>query len=205
MLSNQNKEDLYLSFDIESDGPTPLINNLLSIGIVGITMSENIIFEFEANIEPLPDHIPDQKCMDNFWLNPEQKIAWDHLQNNKRDYNIVFKELSNNLNKLSEKYQIHFVAHPACFDWMFFKYYYERAKLNSSVEESFYDIGYKCICSSTLWDYYKKSNELKSSEADKLFKQLGDYDKNSDHMACSDARVQGKFYIRLLKLLANNK
>lgn len=78
MSSNtDNKEKLFLSFDVETDGPTAIINNLLSIGIVGITMDEKIIFEYEANIEPLETHTQDIKCMETFWLKPEQKKSWD--------------------------------------------------------------------------------------------------------------------------------
>ena len=70
MTSNIEKEKLFLSFDIESDGPTPMTNNLLSIGIIGITMDEKIIFEYEANIEPLVTHVQDNQCMQTFWLKP---------------------------------------------------------------------------------------------------------------------------------------
>jgi hypothetical protein len=203
MSSNtNNKEKLFLSFDIESDGPTPIVNNLLSIGIVGITMDEEIVFEYQANIEPLENRIQDIQCMQTFWLKPEQKIAWDFLQENKRNYIVVFAELGQKLKELSSKYNLKFVAHPSCFDWMFFKCYYELAKTNSQDEGCFYDIGFKCECSSTLWDYYKKSNKLTSIQSDKLFKYLGEFNESSNHMALSDARVQGKFYVKLLKKLS---
>lgn len=84
---------------------------------------------------------------------------------------------------------------------MFFKCYYELAKKNSLDKECFYEIGFKCECSSTLWNYYKQSNKITSSQANKLFKYLGEFDENSNHMALSDAKVQGKFYVRLLKKL----
>jgi hypothetical protein len=202
MSSNtNNKEKLFLSFDIESDGPTPIVNNLLSIGIVGINMDEEIVFEYQANIEPLATHIQDTQCMQTFWLKPEQKIAWDFIQENKRNYIVVFEELGQKLKELSHKYNLKFVAHPACFDWMFFKCYYELAKSNSQDKECFYDIGYSCECSSTLWNYYKKSNKLTSIQADQLFKYLGEFDESLNHMALSDAKVQGKFYVKLLKKL----
>ena len=51
---------------------------------------------------------------------------------------------------------------------MFFKCYYELAKSNSQDKGCFYDIGYQCECSSTLWNYYKQSNKLSSKCASKL-------------------------------------
>lgn len=200
-LSNKdsNKEKLFLSFDIESDGPTPMLNNLISIGIVGITLDEKIIFEYATNIEPLPTHIQDLHTMQTFWLKPEQKLAWDYLHINKRNYIEVFEDLGVKLKKLSNKYILKFVAHPACFDWMFLKSYYELAKSNSKNKEYFYDIGYNCLCSSTLWNIYKQINNLSSNQANKLFKEWGEFDEDSNHIAISDARVQGKCYVKLLK------
>lgn len=191
---------LYLSFDVETDGPTPLVNNLLSVGIVGIEENtSNIVFEFESNILPLETHKSDTQCMETFWLKPEQKKAWDYLQTNQKDYLTVFEDLSSKLENLSLNYKLEWVAFPACFDWMFLKSYYELAKSNSSNGKKFYDIGYECICSSTLFDLYKKNNNLTSKEAYKLFNELGEYDPNQNHMAISDAKVQGKFYINLIK------
>ncbi len=106
------------------------------------------------------------------------------------------------LKELDNQYKLKFVAHPACFDWMFFKCYYELAKSNSSNKENFYHIGYQCTCSSTLWNYYKQSNKINSNQADKLFKYLGKFDNESNHIAISDARVQGRFFVRLLKKMS---
>lgn len=196
------KEDLFMSFDIEADGPTPMVNNLLSIGIVGITMDKEIVFTYEANIEPLASHVPDEKCMQTFWLKPEQKLAWDRLQVNKRNYVTVFEELGSQLKELNATYNLRFVAFPACFDWMFLKCYYELAKANSESKERFHDIGFLCECASTLWDVYKEKNNLTSTTfAGDLFKRWGEFDEKTNHMALSDAIVQGKFYVTLLKQL----
>ena len=48
-----SKPILYLSFDVKIDGPAPLVNNLLSIGIVGLEEStSNIVFE----LSPILNH-----------------------------------------------------------------------------------------------------------------------------------------------------
>ena len=62
-----SKPIFYLSFDVETDGPAPLVNNLLSIGIVGLEEStSNVVFEFESNIKPLETHKSDTQCMETF-------------------------------------------------------------------------------------------------------------------------------------------
>ena len=86
---------------------------------------------------------------------------------------------------------------------MFFKCYYELAKSCSLNKECFYDIGYNCLCSSTLWDCYKQINKLSSTQANKLFKKWGEFDENTNHIAISDARVQGKFYVKLLNKMTS--
>ena len=200
------KQILYLSFDVETDGPSPLVNNLLSIGIVGFeenTGSE--VFEFQANIIPLPTHTPDAQCMETFWLKPEQKEAWDYLNTNKRDYIDIFEDLSCKLTVLSNKYKLVWIAHPACFDWMFFKSYYDLAKSNSLNKKDFYDIGYQCVCISTLFNWYRKTHNLNSSQSFQLFNELGEFDVKTNHRASADARVQGKFYIGLKKKMLENK
>lgn len=199
-----SKKILYLSFDVETDGPTPTINNLLSIGIVGIEENtEQKVFEFEANLLPIEGHIPDSQCMKTFWLKSEQQKAWEYLHTNQKNYIEVFEDLSNKLTNLANNYKIIWIAYPSCFDWMFLKSYYELAKLNSKSNVNFYDIGYECVCISTLWDFYKNHNNLTSKEATKLFKKLGEFDNETNHYAISDAEAQGKFYIELMKILKN--
>lgn len=195
------KPQLFLSFDVETDGPTPLLNNLLSIGIVGITSNCDIIYKFEANIKPLETHCQDKKTMETFWLKSEQETAWNNLMTNQRNVVEVFEQLSNELLELSYKYNLAFVAKPACFDWMFFKCYYEYAKSKSTNEINFYDIGFKCICASTLTDYYKN---LDSSNLSVISKLMADIKKNTngfEHNALYDATIQGLFYCKLLEKL----
>jgi hypothetical protein len=60
------KPKLYLSFDVETDGCSVLLNNMISIGFYGLDDFLNKVFEFDANIENLPNHKPEPACMENF-------------------------------------------------------------------------------------------------------------------------------------------
>lgn len=77
---------LYVSFDVETDSDNPMLHNMISIGMYAIDEEFNEIFTYNANIENLPDHYPQQTCMDLFWNKPEQKNAWDYIQTNKLNY-----------------------------------------------------------------------------------------------------------------------
>ncbi len=195
-----SKTIIYLSFDVETDGPSPLVNNLLSIGIYGLDMNLNNLFTFEANIVPLENHIQDKTCMETFWLKPENKNAFDYLHTNSRNYINVFAELSDKLNILSDKYKIIFIAQPACFDWMFLKCYYELAKKNSNI--IFYDIGFQCKCISTALDHYMIKNKIENKNKSKTYNEILNHSENSmEHHALYDAKIQGIFYVNLLKMI----
>lgn len=49
---------IFLSFDIEADGPAPGLNSMLSLGFVGINEEGKFVFQYEANLNPLPDAKP---------------------------------------------------------------------------------------------------------------------------------------------------
>ena len=99
---NKTKPTLWLSFDIEADGPSPLCNNMLSIGICGLDDNCVSHFEFEANFLPLDGHISDEKTMSYFWSNPENKNAYDRLQINQKSNFEIMSQLSENFEKLSK-------------------------------------------------------------------------------------------------------
>lgn len=200
------KPNLYLSFDIESDGNNPMLNNMISIGFYGLDDNLTKIFEFEANIEKLEGHESDPECMTTFWNLPENQGAWDYLQQNKKKYIDVMAELSWHFKTLSETYKLIFVAHPSAFDWMYFKCYYELARQNLIQKDpslKMHNIGYSCECSSTLWNLYKRQNNLSSNAASKVYKEISEVDESKEHIAIEDARCQGIAYVKLRNNLLN--
>src|SRR5581483_10980864 len=96
---------LFLSFDIEADGPTPGINSMLSFGMVGFNEECNMIFEYEANLNSLPGAEQSISTME-WWLKPEQAEAWKYVNNNKREPKDVFGELEKKINILAKEYKI---------------------------------------------------------------------------------------------------
>lgn len=191
------KPILYLSFDIESDGPNVLVNNMLSFGICGITQFEEEIFTFAANLEELEGHSPAPECMSHFWhLFPE---AWNATQLNKRPFVSVFKELATLLTSLKQTYRLVFAAMPACFDWMFFKTYYDLARMTDNT--IVFDIGFHCNCMSTLFTVYKKQNKLTNKQMDEFKNSLLREDSTQLHNALYDAHLQGVQYVKLLTLM----
>lgn len=158
------KQTIYISFDVETDGNDVMCNNMISIGLCGLDKNAEEHFSFHANIKELDIHHPNARCMTEFWGN--NPIAWENTQINKQPHHVVMKELSRQFTELSKTFNIKFIAQPACFDWMFFKSYYEHAKeIDPTIT---FDIGCKCI--STVFDIHKQINKL-SAQEDKVFRE----------------------------------
>jgi hypothetical protein len=212
-IKTMTKPTLYLSFDVETDGNNPMLNSMISIGFYGLTDTMNEVFKYSANIIELPGHTQDKQCMETFWNKPENKTAWDYTQQNKRSFTDVMLELSDNFTRLSQQYKLVFVAHPANFDWMFLKNYYELAKhalYDPAMREdpmyvhpmhTMYDIGYTCQCSSTLWGLCKEKFKWSSEKAKKLYNEFCESDPTKEHFAFDDAMNQGIGYVKIRKLL----
>ncbi len=196
-----SKTTLFISFDVETDGSTPSVNNLLSIGFSGLTLDMNEVFSVEYNIKPRETHKPDPETM-IWWNKPENAKAWNYITKNTQNYESVFLDFSEKLHELSKSYKILFVAHPACFDWMFFKSYYELVR---DVYPQMYPIGFKCICASGLHDIYRQINGLTNSQMTKMFQDANLYDGLEDtgalHTPLYDARIQGRQYLYLYNQL----
>jgi DNA polymerase III alpha subunit (gram-positive type) len=195
------KTELYISFDVETDGPTPMINNLLQIGLCGLLKDGTEIFSKEYNIKPLPNHIPDKDTLD-FWLNNEK--AWNFIHENQVDYRDAFLDLSNKLFELSNLYNFVFVAWPSCFDWMFFKSYYEMARIEN---KTMYDIGFKCTCASTIDKLHKLVNlqNHKLLNKNKNLCDIASFDKNIIHTGLYDSRLQGHSFLQSMKMFESIK
>lgn len=187
---------LYLSFDIETDGNNPMLNSMISIGFCGMTDNLTTVFEYQANLEPLEGHVQEPKCME-FW--EKNQNAWNATQINKRFYVDVMEELSNHFTELSKTYNLKFIAMPSCFDWMFFKSYYEQAN-----NQKFYDIGFKCICISSYFDAYCETRDMRSKDKDALKLQLMEYNQTVDHFAIEDAKCQAKLYVKVKQMILSN-
>ena len=187
-------QKLYLSFDIEADGPSPYLNNMLSFGISGITQDGKEVFSFQRNLSPLYNKKRDEKCMSEFWdKNPE---AWKFVNSNMKDPVESMREFSLEFEKLKKKYKVKWVAYPSAYDWQWIKYYYE---LMRSLHPNSIDIGYSAICISTMFQYYSKKNNLTQNEEKKLWQDLiGKVELSHDPL--DDARVQGQAFLRLCKI-----
>jgi len=115
-------DEIYVSVDIESDGPIPGDNSMLSIGSAAYAESGLLISTFSANIMPLQAAVQNPVTMD-FWS--KQPKAWEELQKERLAPGIVMHQYLAWLQKLSTDPDttLVFVAYPAVFDFAYVHWY----------------------------------------------------------------------------------
>jgi hypothetical protein len=110
--------EIYVSTDIEADGPIPGSHSLLSIASAAYTADKQLVATFTANLETLPGAQGHPKTM-SWWS--EQPDAWAACRANPQPPAQVMQTYHSWLVALPGKPI--FVAYPAAFDFMFVYWY----------------------------------------------------------------------------------
>jgi hypothetical protein len=113
--------EIYVSTDVETDGPVPGLYSMLSIGSAAYLPDKTLVSSFSANLETLPGAAAHPETM-AWWRTQPQ--AWEWCRNGvlqpeqaMRDYLAWLKSLPGTPV---------FVAYPASFDFMFVCWYLTR-------------------------------------------------------------------------------
>lgn len=105
---------MYVSVDIEADGPTPSQNNLLSIGAAKFDQNGQFIDSFQVNLLEREDGKADPNTMREFWdKNPK---AWKASRENAVEPNIAMYRFDQWLDETNAKPL--FVGYPVTYDFM---------------------------------------------------------------------------------------
>ena len=121
MSNNQRTPIIYVSTDIEADGPIPGPHSMLSIGSVAITETGDIVDSFSENLLPLEGATGHPNTM-AWWAT--QPKAWAAVQENRVDADAAMRRYCAWLRKLPGKPV--FVSLPAGFDFTFVYWYLIR-------------------------------------------------------------------------------
>jgi hypothetical protein len=106
--------EIYVSTDIEADGPIPGPHSMLSFASAAFTAEGKQIATFSANLATLPGAKGDEKTMAWWQTQPE---AWSACRENPRDPAEVMPEYVAWLKSLPGKPV--FVGYPAAYDFLF--------------------------------------------------------------------------------------
>ena len=180
-------EEIYVSTDIEADGPIPGPNSMLSFGSAAFREDKTLVSTFSANLELLPGAAGEAKTMEWWATQPE---AWKACRENTRDPAVVMPEYVSWLKALPGKPV--FVAYPVAYDFMFVYWYLMRFAGQSPFSHSALDI--KTLAMAALGTDYRSATKRNMPR-----EWFGDETHN--HVALDDAIGQGVLFCNILREL----
>jgi hypothetical protein len=179
-------EEIYVSTDIETDGPIPGLHSMLSFGSAVFTAQKELLATYSANLDVLPDAVQNADTM-LFWKrNP---LAWEACRKDTRHPQVVMQEYSKWVRDLPGKPV--FVGYPVTFDFMFMYWYLKMFTGQSPFGFSALDIkSYAMAVQAKTFRKTKKS---------KMPAHWFDANFVHTHIALDDAIEQGALFCNILQ------
>ncbi len=183
--------ELYFSVDVESDGPLPGPNSMLSYGAAAFTAEGTLVGTFTENLELLPGAKGDPGTME-WWSKPEQAQAWKACRENLQDPKASTERFTAWIRDLSTQHKAKpvYVAYPAGYDFMFSYTYFILFTGSSPFSFSALDI--KTFAMATMGTEYRESTKRNMP---KSWIPAARH----THVAIDDAIEQGLLFINILK------
>ncbi|MBX9685957.1 MAG: hypothetical protein K2X27_04595 [Candidatus Obscuribacterales bacterium] len=176
--------EIYVSTDIESDGPIPGPNSMLSFASAAYSATKELISTFSANLETLPGASGDPKTME-WWAT--QGEAWTACRSNLEAPEKAMQRYLEWLDALPGK--LVFVGYPVTFDFLFVYWYLIRFTGRSPFSHSGLDI--------KTYAMAMMKTDYRSSSKKNMPKEWFD-DLPHTHVALDDALGQGTLFCNML-------
>src|SRR5437762_972717 len=179
-----SKREIYVSTDVETDGPIPGPHSMLSFGSAAYRADKTLVSTFSANLETLPGAAGAPDTMAWWRTQPE---AWRECRNNQRAPEPAMRDYLAWLKHLPGRPV--FVAYPAAFDFLFVYWYLIRFTGESPFSHSALDV--KTFAMALLGTDYRGST--KRNMPRHWFDPLP-----HTHRALDDAIEQGALFCNML-------
>ena len=181
--------EIYVSTDVEADGPIPGPNSMLSFGSAAFTADKQLVATFSANLVTLPGAAADPRTA-AWWAT--QPKAWAACRESQREPSEVMPEYVAWLEALPGPPV--FVGYPAAYDFLFVYWYLIRFAGRSPSSHSALDI--KTYAMSMLGKGYRDASKRNMPKAwfDKV---------PHTHVALDDAIEQGRLFCNMLAVQRN--
>jgi len=177
--------EIYVSTDVETDGPIPGPHSMLSFGSAAYLADKTLVSTFAANLETLPGAAGNPGTMEWWATQPE---AWQACRQNPQPPEQAMKQYVEWIKGLPGRPV--FVGYPVAFDFLFVYWYLIRFTGESPFSHSALDI--KTYAMALLGKPYRASTKrnMPRSWFDKL---------PHTHHALDDAIEQGALFCNMLK------
>jgi hypothetical protein len=177
-------QEIYISTDIEADGPVPGLNSMLSFASAAFLADKSLIATFSANLEVLAGASSDPETMAWWATKPE---AWEACRKGLQSPELIMPQYATWLKGLPGNPV--FVGYPAAFDFMFITYYLYRFAKESPFSYFALDVkSYAMALMKTNFYDVSKSNMPREWFDDLPY----------THIALDDAISQGALFCNML-------
>src|SRR5262245_11731596 len=176
--------EIYVSTDVETDGPIPGPHSMLSFGSAAYTADKQLVATFEANLHTLPDAEGHPATMAWWKTQPE---AWAAHRQALREPSEAMPAYVAWLKTLPGKPV--FVGYPAGFDFLFVYWYLIRFAGESPFSFAALDI--KTFAMATLGTSFRETSKKRMPK--RWFDDLP-----HTHKAIDDAIEQGALFCNIL-------
>lgn len=180
-------QEIYVSTDVETDGPIPGPHSMLSFGSAAYSANKTLIGTFSANLEMLPGAAGDPKTMDWWATQPD---AWKACRRELQKPETAMLNYVAWLKGLPGR--LVFVGYPVAFDFLFVYWYLIRFAGESPFSHSALDM--KTLAMALLKKDYREST--KRNMPRHWFDKLP-----HTHLALDDAIEQGALFCNMLQEL----
>ena len=177
--------EIYVSTDVESDGPIPGPHSMLSFASAAFGEDGALVSTFSANLETLPGADGDPRTMAWWKTRP---AAWDACRVEPRPPEAAMRDYVGWVNQLPGRPV--FVAYPAGYDFLFVYWYLVRFTGGSPFSHSALDIKTFAMC--LLRSGYRDAT--KRNMPKRWFSG-----RPHTHVALDDALEQGELFCAMLR------
>lgn len=185
---------MYVSIDIETDGPAPGHNSMLSLGAAAFLREGVHLESWYAKIEPLPGAVRNEQTMEWWRTQPE---AWAEVGRDQQSPFRAIPEFAGWCDTVGRGFKLVAVAWPAAFDFSFVNYYLWRFAGRNPLGFACLDMRSYANGMFLVPGYYEKI-----PEGDLYKKWNVKTDDLRPHFAVDDAVRQGRLFTAMLNSTA---
>jgi hypothetical protein len=189
-MTDQGPWELYISLDVEADGPCPGIFSMLSFGMAAFTLDKQLVGTFSRNLKTLEGARTDDRTT-AWWSQPENAPAFRASREDTVDSSVAMTECRAWLDRMRRHGRPVICGAPSGFDFTFIYYYFQRELGESPV--GFASLDLRSYAAAVLKRQYRQVGK-NSYPTDWMSDAMP-----HTHVALDDAIEQGCILINMMR------
>jgi len=186
----QPTPELYISCDIEADGPCPGLFSMLSFGLAAFTLDKRLVGTFSRNLEVLDGAQTDERTM-KWWAQADQAAAYAKSREGLTSPRGAMVDCKSWLEDMKVFGRPIVVGAPSGFDFTFMYYYFQRFLGESPI--GFASLDLRSYAAAVMKRQYRHVGKRQYPA------EWIDDDLPHTHVALDDAIEQGCILINMMR------